>query len=509
MPAKQTSQRYVLLPPRGLQPLVTADERTVGPALRRMSTVLETARAGRKGKKAAAVQLASGASLKVVDSIHENGAKLVEMTPDEMQKLRAAQPGLRIVPEVFFKPALYQPTIKPGAKIKATGVATKIVLTVVSKADGSPCKGVKVVAFTDFDQRLGAMGTTNASGKVSLALGATSKKLERLYAFSDLGFWGALQLDVTVKTGTVVKLVPIDLSFVDCVRHFYGSPDLTVGNGVRVGVVDSGVDTTHPDLRVDGGANTVTGEDEADFGDNGGHHGTHVAGIIAARGTPPTGLRGVAPGATLRSYRVFAKHVEGEEDLASNFAIAKAIDRAVSDRCDLINLSLGGGDADDALRSAIADARAKGSVAIIANGNDDRSPVSFPASDPRAIAVAAMGRKGTFPAGSESAGDVAAPFGTDKKDFVAAFSNVGPETDLIGPGVGVISTVPGGYAIMSGTSMACPAVTGAAARLLAQHPQILAMPRDQTRSDAIAKLVLQAARTLGFAQDFEGSGLPR
>jgi len=502
--AEKLTQRFVLLPPRGLQAMDAADMKAVGPSLLAMNSALMSA-----GKKGAVMSAAPGAKIKVLDSIHENGAKLVEMTPKQMHELRAAQPGLRIVPEVFFQPALYQPTIESQAKVKATALATKIVLTVVSKADGSPRKGVKVVAFTNFALREGAQGKTNASGEVSLALGATSKKLERLYAFPEDNFWGALRKSITVKTGTTIKLVPIDLAFVDCVRHFYGSAGLGVGSGVTVGVIDSGVDTSHPDLTVNGGLNTVLGENPTDFGDNGGHHGSHVAGIIAARGTAPTGIRGVAPGVTLRSYRVFAKHVPGQRDGASNFSIAKAIDAAVSDGCDLINLSLGGGSADDAIRSAIADARAAGVVAIIAAGNDDRSPVSFPGSDPRALAVSALGRKGTFPAGTEASGDVAAPFGTDKKNFVAAFTNVGPEIDLIGPGVGVISTVPGGHEIMSGTSMACPAVTGVAARLLAADAAVLAMARDQARSDEIAKLVLQSASDLGLGVTFQGKGLPR
>jgi subtilisin len=193
---------------------------------------------------------------------------------------------------------------------------------------------------------------------------------------------------------------------------------------------------------------------------------------------------------------------------ASNYAIIKAIDRAVADACDVINLSLSGGLPDAATRSAIEDARIHGALCVVAAGNDRRGPVGFPASHPLAIGVSAMGRLGLFPSAAVEAGDVAAPYGTDPLNFVADFSNVGPEIDLIGPGVGVVSTVPGGYAPMSGTSMACPAVTGAAAVLLSQRRDLLSTARDQARADALAQALFEAARPLGFDLDFEGHGLP-
>jgi subtilisin family serine protease len=205
----------------------------------------------------------------------------------------------------------------------------------------------------------------------------------------------------------------------------------------------------------------------------------------------------------LRSYRVFGKGAEG----ASNYAIAKAIDRAVADGCDLINMSLGGGGVDEATRAAIEDARARGTAVLAAAGNDGRQAVSFPASDSMALAVSAMGRMGTFPSSATEAGEVALPKGADPKNFIAAFSNVGPEIDLTGPGLGIVSTVPEGYGVMSGTSMACPAAAGAAARLLAARAEILGMPRGQARSDAVVALVLQAAKSVGFGASFEGSGL--
>jgi len=446
----------------------------------------------------------SKAKVTVLDSVHENGAKLVEVLPQDVSALRAVQPGLRLVPLCYYYPAVAPlPFALAGAKKLAGARSVKTKLVFVSSSDGKPVAGATVVGFTNFVNREGDQGVTNNKGEVSLALGGAAK-LQRLYVYPELGYWSLLKRNVTVATGTVVKLKAIDVSTLDSVRHFYGNASDGVGAGVRVGVIDSGVSLSHPDLAVEGGENTVVGENAADFGDAGSAHGTHVAGIIAARGLPPAGIRGVAPAVKLRSYRVFGRGSNG----ASNYAIVKAIDRAVADGCDFINMSLGGGAPDNATRAAMEDARARGCVPIVASGNDGRESVSFPALDDTALAVSAMGRKGTFPAGTTDAENVLKPFGTDKKNFVAAFSNIGIEIDLTGPGVGVVSTVPGGYGAMSGTSMACPAVTGVAARLLAANAAILNMARDQDRSNAIVELLLSSAKTLGFGSVFEGRGLP-
>lgn len=516
-------QRYILLPPRGITPSAL---KTTGSAV----PFLLSLRAER------VATVAPREKMRVVDSIAENGAKLVEMQASTELTLRAQEPGLRIMPEIFYQRAWFRPRVesKPkAAKVKgamakgamakaATAAATakaaaKIVLTITSEATGKPVAGARVVAFTDFAARQGDEGTSNRSGKVSLALGAASRKVERLYVYPGPGLWSMLKENVTIKTGNELALHAIDLGTDDCVRFFYGKAGDDAGKGVTVGVVDSGVDLHHPDLTVSGGLNTVPEEQDNAFGDGGGeHHGTHVAGIIAAHGTPPKGARGLAPAVTLRSYRVFpATPPGGEGQGASNFSIAKAIQAAIKDGCDLINMSLGvksgspGQPDDDVLRSAIADARAAGVLVIVAAGNDGRKPVSFPGADPRAVAISALGRKGTFPDDADSIGDVQPPPGDDPKNFIAAFSNVGPEIDLTGPGVGVVSTIPGGYAVMSGTSMACPAVTGAIARLLAADSATLKMKRDQTRSDAIAKLAYHAAKSLGFGSTLEGHGMAK
>jgi subtilisin len=451
--------------------------------------------------------------VRVLDSIGERKAKLIECAPADLPALRGAHPSIRVLPVVYFQRAVIRHQI--GGKISSgvfrasATIAAKqaaLTVTVVSSKDGAPVANAMVVAFTDFATLAGAQGKTDAKGRVSLSLGASSKKIERLYVYPALGYWPTLAQSVTLKNGAKLSVPLIDLGYIDCVRFFYPGSDPTQGQGqgVTVGVIDCGVATDHPGLVVQGGRNTVTGEDSKDFGDNGTDgHGTHVAGIIAARGTPPSGIRGVAPGATIRSYRVFGQGA----DNATNFAIAKAIDAGVSEQCDLLNMSLGGGAPDTLTEEALTAAHNAGVVVLAATGNDSRKPVSFPAAFSMCQAVSAAGRRGTFPNGTEPDGSVAAPFGNDKKNFVASFSNIGPETDLTGPGVGVMSTVPGGFGVMSGTSMATPAETGAAARLLAGRPNILKMPRDQHRAAAMIEAITASCKLLGFGGTFEGKGI--
>lgn len=447
---------------------------------------------------------------RVLDSIGENKAKLVECASEDLPALRGAHPSLRILPMVYFERAVVRHQLGNQSsgvfRANSTTAAnqTAMTVTVISSTDNKPVANAMVVAFTDFTTKAGAQGTTNTKGQVSLSLGGSSKKIERLYIYPTLGYWPTLQQSVTLKNGAKLVVPPIDLSYTDCVRYFYPADSLTAGEGVTVGVIDCGVATNHAGLVVQGGQNTVTGEKPSDYGDNGTDgHGTHVAGIIASRGTPPTGIQGVAPGATLRSYRVFGQGASN----ASNFAIAKAIDAGVADHCDLLNMSLGGGAPDTLTEEAIAAAHNAGVVVLAANGNGSRQPVSFPAADSLCQAVSAMGRKGTFPSGTEPNGSIAAPYGKDKKNFIANFSNIGPATDLTGPGVGVISTVPGGFGVMSGTSMATPAQTGAAARLLGTKTAVLKMPRDQQRSSAMITAIADSCKLLGFGATFEGKGM--
>ncbi len=493
---------YVLLPIRGLRSPEMA-------ALQPRPADPSTLSAAGVAALSALPSEPGAASPLVLHSIHEDGAKLAELTGREILALKVSDPGVRVMPLV-----LYQVNRRPLLQLEHAAAAApdeaKLSLKVkVVRAGGkAPVAGARVIAFTDFVRRAGAEAVSDATGVAVLTLGAASKKLDVLVVYGPDGYWGLYQKDVSLKNGARLAIEAIDLAGADYLSLLYGAKPFEAGAGVTVGVIDTGVALSHPDLTVAGGAAFVVDEDDA--GGPGpaaveGEHGSHVAGIIGARGKPPGGRRGVAPGVRLMSYRVFPNGGGG----ASNYDIIRAIDRGVADGCDLLNLSLGGPTRDEAVREAIKSAFDHGTLCIVATGNDSRSPVSYPARWPEAVAVSAVGKIGTYPSGSTETMDALAPFSPDDASvFVAGFSNVGPEVDLTGPGVGIVSTVPSGaYAVMSGTSMACPAVTGAAAALLGLHPEVLALPRDSVRAIAMLKVINGAAATLKFARQDEGLGL--
>jgi subtilisin len=494
------TKRFVVLPAYGFQNAVLLSPKLSGPAVRL------AARPGSRGNAATAMT--------VLHSTHENGPKLVEMTDEAELNLRAEVPGLKVVPVVEYRKMNSEAHVEHRLSPRTVGATSGVTVSVVDKKTSQPIRGARVIAFTKFQTREGDEGISNKSGTVSLRL-RPGTRLERLYVYGPSGYWGHFATRATVRKSHTLELAPIDLKDeTTLLPGFFRRLPGDAGSGVRVAVIDSGVAQKHPALpNATDGMNLVYDETHGDVGAmtewgparKDGDHGTHVAGIIGARPAGDSRLRGVAPGVELRSYRVFPHKGGG----ASNYDILNAIDRAVLDGCHIVNLSLGGSDEDEAVRAAIGKALDKGVLVVAAAGNDGRRAVSFPASLSSCVSVSAMGRKGTFPKGSAEEADVAKPFGNpDNDSFVAAFSNVGPQIDVTGPGVGVVSTLPeDAYGVMSGTSMACPAVAGMAAYLLASTSHILKASGTE-RVQSLKDALYTSCRRLGFGRDYEGFGLP-
>jgi len=451
----------------------------------------------------ATLEPAEGGAVQIIDSVAENGPKLVELDDKAAEALNKPNSPLRAVPIVNYRRPDPRPRPLGGASAGIAAGLTTVVITCTDAVTSAGIANAEVIAFTSFALRAGDEGTTDAIGDVTLRLaGAT---IDRVYVYPPAGFWGAFRQTLAVQPTIGVTLTPVNLTYVDCVRHYYGNSRFNPSAGVQIGVVDTGVGP-HNDLNLIGGVNTVTGEQTTNYQDSD-IHGTHVAGLIGANGAPPTGLRGLAPNVPLRAYRVFG---QGASD-ATNYAILKAMILAGQERCDIINLSLGGGLYDDIVSEAVRDARNQGILVVVAAGNDGRKAVSYPAAYAGATAVTAMGREGNFPAGSLEEGDVLRPpySQLDPQEFIAEFSNVGIQVAVTGPGVGALSTLPGNaFGPLSGTSMAAPVVAGAAACLLSRNPGVYAMTRDRARSDAIERLLQSHCVLRQFGMVYEGHGLP-
>ncbi|WP_307531356.1 S8 family serine peptidase [Streptomyces umbrinus] len=240
------------------------------------------------------------------------------------------------------------------------------------------------------------------------------------------------------------------------------------GKGVRIAVLDTGVDTTHPDLKdqVVAARNFTPSPDTTDkYG-----HGTHVASIAAGTGARSAGaFKGVAPGAELLNGKVLDDEGSGDDS-----GILAGIEWAAEQGADVVNLSLGGGDAPglDPLETAVDKFSAgKGILFAVSAGNDGEfgeQTIGSPGSAEAALTVGAV----------------------DGDDKLAEFSSRGPRVgdggikpDVTAPGVDITAAAapgsvieqevgqnPEGYLTISGTSMAAPHVAGAAAILKQRHP---------------------------------------
>ncbi|MFE5596465.1 type VII secretion-associated serine protease mycosin [Streptomyces sp. NPDC056549] len=270
----------------------------------------------------------------------------------------------------------------------------------------------------------------------------------------------------------------------------------TKGKGVRVAVIDTGVDDVNPQLRapaVDAKAgkdylkpdknNPSVGDDKRGKTDGTVDevgHGTKVAGIIAARPRKGTGFVGLAPEATIIPIRQNDEKNSGKSD-----TMAQAIDHAVAKGADVINISqdttqpLG---PDSPMARSVAKAIERGVVVVASAGNDGtdgKFKKTYPAAFPGVLAVAS----------------------SDRNNERAVFSQPGDFVGVAAPGVDIVSTVPGGgQCVDNGTSFSAPYVAGVAALLRAKYP-------DWSAAQIVTRIEQTAVRSINGRDGYVGWGV--
>ncbi|MEU9705750.1 type VII secretion-associated serine protease mycosin [Streptomyces sp. NPDC047981] len=270
----------------------------------------------------------------------------------------------------------------------------------------------------------------------------------------------------------------------------------TKGKGVRVAVIDTGVDDVNPQLTsaVDAKSgkdylkpdkDNPGGADDSQRGRTDGTvdevgHGTKVAGIIAARPRAGTGFVGLAPEATIIPIRQNDEKNSGKSD-----TMALAIDHAVDKGADVINISQDTTQAlseDSAMGRAVARALAENVVVVASAGNDGmdgKLKNTYPAAFPGVLAVAS----------------------SDRNNERAEFSQSGTFVGVAAPGVDMVSTVPGGgQCVDNGTSFSAPYVSGVAALLRAKHPK-------WTPAQIVARIEQTAVRSVNGRDNHVGWGV--
>jgi subtilisin len=439
---------------------------------------------------------------------------VVATMPEERAEQLSRLPQLVVEPDhpLVLEAAAVAPIPDPGV-IAPPSTAVTISISVVG-AGQAPVEGARVYLF---GSAWPAQAVTNANGQAQLTLfGEPLASVRGLYVRPAADYWSlwiprpALDPD----GANMVALEPLDEAFPEFpnqqvvgwgleAMRFDQLPPSYRGRGIKVAMVDSGVATSHQDLRsvVKGGYNSVAGDAGTWNRDEAGH-GSHCAGIIA--GGEGRGIRGLAPDAEIYALKAFPD--------GTLSTLIDALNRCIELQVDVINLSVGIEQYSELLEHKLQEVKDHG-IASIASAGSSGGPVQFPASSPNVLAVAAIGKADEFPEGSYHATTLRedSPAGADSY-FSPRFTRSGPEIDVCAPGVAILSCAPpDSYAVCDGTSMAASYVSGLAALILAHHPDFQGAykARNARRVERLFQIIQQSARPLDLGdRDRTGVGLP-
>jgi subtilisin family serine protease len=424
---------------------------------------------------------------------------VVEMAADRAAAL-AATPQVHV--EIDQPLGYGDPSITcadPGAALLGEGVPVAFEVTDES---AQPLAGAAVVVL---GEQLPCYGITDRDGRVAIQVPAEHVDGVRGVYVRAPDCWSLWLARPALSTGEPNPLICTRLS-PDTVGSwsrraigFDRLPPTYLGHGVRVALIDSGVATTTNGLSehvVDG--LDVLAQDSKSWVEDLTGSGTHAGGLIVATDEAATG-RGLASEVELHVCKVTpgGRHSD----------LIEALDYCLTHDIDIVDLGVGSPHPSWLIAAKIEQVRRAGITCVAATG--DGGQVSFPASLPGVLAVAAIGQLGTFPADSYHATQLSGP-PSPEGYFPVRTNAIGPPPDMCAPGMAIISTTPtGGLAARDGTSVAAAHVAALAALVLAHHPQFHNgyRVRGADRVDRLHQIILASCRPVGDPRR-TGAGLP-
>ncbi len=237
------------------------------------------------------------------------------------------------------------------------------------------------------------------------------------------------------------------------------------GAGTKIGIIDSGCDTSHPLLRhIVRGVDLTGDKDPQSWKSDEMGQGTHCAGIVAASALASSDIIGCAPGAEMHIFKVVPGGYYSD--------LIEALDQCIERRLDIVQIGVSGEQFSELVAQKITEARLNG-IACIAGAGNSGGAVQFPGNVPGVMTVSAVGKLGEYPQDTRHAQRALPQLIAFSGVYATNFSCWGPQVGVCAPGVAVVSSVPGGgYAAWDGSSMAASHVVGFSALLLSHHPML-------------------------------------
>jgi subtilisin len=446
-----------------------------------------------------------------------NEVVVAEIDESKAQRLRSvAPPHLIIERDSLLSCADYLPLpsrmMSIGTLLPLRSVATEVTIRVVGERDQPLARATVVVDGGE----LPAQGLTDENGTARVTFfGGSVEAVRTLFIRAAANHWDrvipAPRLSAGINTVKLRPLAELYPNFPSARLVGWGQRLMGMnpaggrssGSGVRIGIIDSGCDNSHPLLRhVTQGKDFTAGGTDTSWSQDVVSHGTHCAGVIGAAATEQ-GIVGCAPAAELHVFKVIPGGRISD--------LLAALDECIERELDLINISVVSDGFSELVSQKLQEARQRGIACIVAAGNSG-GPLLFPATLPGVIAIAAVGKLREFPADSSHVLSVIPQLIGGDDVFAASFSSAGPQVAFSAPGVAVVSTVAGGgYAAADGTSAAAAHVTGLAAVVLAHHPVFQEGSfgmRSEQRVHALVELIRASAVPRFLDPQRGGAGVP-